>query len=264
MTNKAFLCGIGSGYPDPYKLDAPPYDLIAVKNFLTSRGFSSTVLQNSQVTKTNTLSKLTTIVRGTYGPGKIVVFFDGHGTGAPDQNGDEPDGYDEVFVTYDFFQPPLYTRYIRDDDLRAIFAQLHPGVTLEFWGEYCFSGTGTRAASSSSEWKPHSIPILGRTPKGPKRSRPTKEYRTRSATIVPDLNHIAITACRDIETSWEGLINGIPRSVFNYYLLEAIQNEVGTREQIINYVQERVAALGLAQTPQLECTEAEASQWPFC
>ncbi len=251
MANKALLGSIGSGYPDPYKLDAPPYDLAAVKSYLISKGFSCTTLQNSQVTKSNFLNKLKTIVTGMYAPGKIVVFLDGHGSQAPDQNGDESDGLDEIFITYDFFQAPLYTRYIRDDDLRAIFAKIRPGVTLEFWGEYCHSGTGSR---NKTDYKPHCIPILGRIVGG---------VRPKGATIVPGLNHIAITASKDNEVSWEGIINNVPRSVCNHYLLEALQANVGTREQIINYVQAKVAALGLAQTPQLECTAAEAAQMPL-
>jgi hypothetical protein len=65
---------------------------------------------------------------------ELVIFYSGHGGQVPRRDGPnatDPDGLDETLALYD---GPLL-----DDDLRALFDQIHQGTVL-LWLDSCFSG----------------------------------------------------------------------------------------------------------------------------
>src|SRR4051812_8546697 len=68
---------------------------------LTSRGFTVSKLVDAQATKAAMVAGFKSVI-GSAGNGDIVVItYSGHGTYAPDLNGDELDGLDEALCPHD-------------------------------------------------------------------------------------------------------------------------------------------------------------------
>ncbi|KAI9324704.1 peptidase C14, caspase domain-containing protein, partial [Zopfochytrium polystomum] len=88
--------------------------------------------------KANLLEAFKWLVDGAC-PGEHFFFhYSGHGGQAPDQDGDEDDGFDETILPVDFDK----TGQIRDDDLHALLcAPLPSGSFLTSVFDCCHSGT---------------------------------------------------------------------------------------------------------------------------
>ena len=99
------------------------------RDLLVSLGFETTLLTNRQATRDAMLAGLQDLV-STAAPGDVVVFqYAGHGTQFEDLGeapGDEDDGKDEAFCPADMDSGA----YVIDDDVRAIFATIGPGVNV--------------------------------------------------------------------------------------------------------------------------------------
>ena len=78
----------------------------------------------------------------------LVFHYSGHGQQITDDNGDEPDGYDETIVPYD---APMRAeagyrgdKHLRDDELArkllALRAKVGPTGNVVFAFDSCFSG----------------------------------------------------------------------------------------------------------------------------
>jgi len=85
---------------------------------------------------------------------RVVLFYNGHGARGPDDNGDEPDGMDELLVPYGapWTAPVDFDQYMRDDDLGEWLRRIrtaagsagHVTVILDA----CYSGTGARGGEA--------------------------------------------------------------------------------------------------------------------
>ncbi|MCK9570253.1 caspase family protein [Candidatus Pacearchaeota archaeon] len=243
---KALIIGIND-YPTA-PLQGCVNDAYDYQARLQAKGFTCTLLLNSQATKANILAGINSLVSGVASGDSIALCYSGHGSQVTDSSGDETDNKDEVLC------PANWPQYVSDDDLRSIFAGLPSGVTLDCFLDCCHSGTGTRDINQIGTIR-SLPPIVG------KRSK--KKSKTKTIVLVPTLNHILWAGCEDGQTSTELSINGIPRGAFSYYVGKALASTGGTRSQMINYVCTKVAALGLSQIPQLEATQAETLQAPF-
>ena len=245
-TKTAICIGINRypvGYPSLTKCVD---DAKAWQALLTSRGFKCTMLLDEAATKANIISTITSAIAKNRKKGSIIVITNSsHGSQVIDSSGDElEDNRDEVLCPADF---PLY---VSDDDLRTIFQNLAPNVTLELYLDCCHSGTGTRSIGPSQDGilAIRSLPPLIE-------NRPIK---TKGFVEVPTLNHILFAGCKDSEVSYELSVGG----ALTYFAIQAIKLGYN-RQQMIDYIQSKISALGLAQTPQLECTQAERTQLPF-
>jgi len=101
-------------------------------------GFETSLMLDSQATRTNIKAALQNLVEVT-GAGDVAVFtYSGHGTQVADPGSDEGDTYDEAICAYD--------GNIIDDELRVFLDGLHPQATLVVISDSCFSGSVTRLA----------------------------------------------------------------------------------------------------------------------
>lgn len=225
-------------------------DAKAWQALLTPMGFKCTMLLDTVATKAKIISTLKSVIANNRIPGSVIVITNSsHGSQVIDTSNDEKDGWDEVLCPTNF---PLY---ISDDDLRSIFKGLAPNVSLTLFMDCCHSGTSSR----NFEVLPDGVLAVRSLP-------PLIEDRPNKGTIttfrglveVPALNHVLVAACKDSEVSYELNIGG----AFTYYTIKAIKLGYN-RQKLINYVQSKIAALGLTQTPQLECTKAESLHQPF-
>src|SRR5437867_2634102 len=113
---------------------------------LDARGYEVKVLLDAQATRANMVGALTHLVSGTR-PDDLAVFtYSGHGSWVPDEDGDEPDGRDEMLCPHDIRQG----HYLLDDDLADIFARKAAGAHVFFISDSCHSGTVARFASPFS------------------------------------------------------------------------------------------------------------------
>lgn len=251
MTKKALIVGINA-YPTA-PLEGCVNDANDWNSTLRAKGFTCSVLLDSLATKAGILSGLNWLKSGAVSGDSLVFCFSGHGSQAPDQNGDEADFLDEVLCPVDWPQ------YIRDDDLKAIFDTLPSGVTLDVFSGACFSGTSTRVSLPAGKTArkigaSRSIPYTGKITK----------IKSRIVTVVPNLNHSLWTACKDTQTASEVTINGIPRGLFDYYAAKAIRTySTSSRASLISAVQTSVQKVIPNQNPQLECKQSESTQRPF-
>ncbi len=246
---KALLVGINA-YPSA-PLQGCVNDVLDYQATLGVKGFSWVSLTDGLATKARIIAELNTLV-GSAQPGDSLVFaYSGHGSYITDQNSDEADRKDELLCPVDF-----PSGYIRDDDLKAIFARLPVGVVCDVFLDSCFSGTCTRLAPQE-----HRIPVLGARYLPFSGKKPAKKDK---AVIVPTMKESLFAASGEHQTSSEISVAGKPRGAFSYYACKFLRTyPTYTRDQLVSYAKAKIAAIGLSQVPQLECQAAKASQIPF-
>lgn len=137
-------------------------DISIVAPLLKASGYRSnhiTILKNEKATYKNiiaSLSNLTTLAgKGDY----IYLQFSCHGQQMLDDNGDEPDGYDEAVIPYDAQR--RYTKgvyegenHLRDDQLSLFLNQIRlkigPSGNLLVVFDACHSGSADRNGNEDS------------------------------------------------------------------------------------------------------------------
>lgn len=131
-------------------------DLLIVVPMLVCNGFSADEicsLSGSEATKSAIVDNLQQLVGKTQPGDRIYLHFSCHGQLMSDDNGDEPDGYDEALIPYDAprrYSKGIYEgeRHLRDDELRLYLDTIRKKsgregrVTVVF--DACHSGTADR------------------------------------------------------------------------------------------------------------------------
>lgn len=96
-------------------------------------------LRDEQATKAGLFQAIDDcLVDGLHAGDVAVLWFAGHGSRIPDDNDDEPDGYDEVLCLWDMYEDPLI-----DDELPPVLARV-PALGFTVLLDCCHSGTATR------------------------------------------------------------------------------------------------------------------------
>ena len=133
-------------------------DVPLIRAALLRQGFDSSairVLADSQATRAGILQALDALVAESRPGDVVVVHYSGHGHQMTDDNGDEEDGLDELWVPFDArsdVDPATYKGeyHIKDDQLEPIFQhlrqQISPGGNLIVFIDACHSGSATRSA----------------------------------------------------------------------------------------------------------------------
>jgi len=140
----------------------------------------------------------------------VLIYFSGHGARLKDTDGDEEDGWDEAFITYD-------RQLLVDDELSEWISELR-AKNVVLIADTCYSGTIHRAVRTfriRDEARPLFPPlkddIIGDFKPG-----------TRAALVVPvERNIVVLTACKPDETAEEE--ESLGHGAFTYYLLEAFK-----------------------------------------
>lgn len=215
------------------------------------------VLLNEEATKKRVMAALRDLLAKAK-PGDVLVFTNSsHGTYLPDKDGDE-DRYDEAICPFD-----VEDRVIVDDELRELFADLHPGVKLTVISDSCFSGTVTRIIVPQERRCRFLNPSLRGVPelKDSIRARPNR-YQKYPESMMKEL---LISACSDIEYSYEANIGNCHHGAMTYFALEAIRNANYhiTYFELIKYVQKKMVEFRFPQHPQLEGKAEKKNQLMF-
>jgi hypothetical protein len=280
MAAKALLVGIndyaphGAGGPDLRGCVNDVRD--AANTFLalgvvTPRPANLRILTDNRATRANILNGLQWLLTPTRGVDRLIFHYSGHGTWCVDTSGDEADRRDEAICPHDFSTAGP----IIDDELRKVFSNLKPGITLEVILDSCFAGTATRDLTAAAAPAGTEVTIRFVEPPVDQaffvHANPTAKVNSflrgaaRVVAPAPGMNHILWAACRDNQTSAEANIGGVYRGIFSYCYFKALRR-AGIhvqRRRLDALVTNAIHNMGYAQVPQLECDPAELGQEIF-
>ncbi|ABM36518.1 caspase family protein [Polaromonas naphthalenivorans] len=137
------LCVGIDAYPAPeHQLAGCVNDARNWGRTLAGLGFETRLLLDGDASRATLERELSRLVDQSRCGDVIVFQYAGHGTQAPDLNGDEDDNIDEALCPVDFASGALYI----DDDIAALFARIPDGVNMTCFMDCCHSGTNTRFA----------------------------------------------------------------------------------------------------------------------
>ena len=139
-------------------------------------------------TRNNIISSIQKIISEVKDGDELFFSFSGHGSFRRDQNRDEKDGKDELFVSMDL-------KGILDDEFALLFQNIPKNVKTTVFMDCCHSGT-----------------IL---------DLPYSLYKSKNKTTRNNKNRfnapiLLISGCRDHQYSFETKINGKPRGYLTY------------------------------------------------
>lgn len=192
--HRALIMGIGTYPPGINSLPGISDDIARMRNLAELMGFEPSqihVLQDSQVTTPRIRQEFQQFLSQAGPEDRVLIYYSGHGAFVDDVNGDEPDGQDELWVTYDtkVNSRNQLTGYLLDDEVDALINGLHSNNVL-FVLDSCHSGSATR----SLDYVIKSTPLRGEV-----------ESANRGiSTVKARGNHVLLSACRDNETAAAG------------------------------------------------------------
>lgn len=137
------LCVGIDAYPAPeHQLAGCVNDARNWGRTLAGLGFETRLLLDGDASRATLERELSRLIDQSCCGDVIVFQYAGHGTQAPDLNGDEDDNIDEALCPVDFASGALYI----DDDIAGLFARIPDGVNMTCFMDCCHSGTNTRFA----------------------------------------------------------------------------------------------------------------------
>jgi hypothetical protein len=202
---------------------------------LGARGFAVTRLIDSQATKAAMEAGFKAIIGGAVSGDVVVITYSGHGTYAPDLNGDEVDGLDEALCPYDIRSHGA----LLDDEIHDLFIARKPGVRLVLVSDSCHSGTVTRAAGhdpdAASPTRPRFMPMGNwlpddKLPRGAS-GKPLASVHVTSgpsplaAAVSRKAGDLLLAGCKEGPNnfSYDAVIQGRPNGAYTYYALKALK-----------------------------------------
>lgn len=259
----SLLIGVGNyqhAGSDPWKamnlvnLRGPARDVALMRTVLRNRGFNpgadQQVLVDAAASKAAVRRAFEWLAtRATESHDVVVIYYSGHGSWAPDRNGDEAragdagDKWDEGLVPHNARDPQDPDDLILDDELGAWLARLASrNVTIIV--DACFSGTITRGGPDTSS---ASAPVA-RGPRPP-------PYMSLASTMLEGgraMSYTLITAASASQKAYEKNFYGEGVSgVFTRALASALEG-AGADTRWDDVLQQVRSDVGDRQTPQLE------------
>lgn len=153
-----------------------------------------------------------------------VYYYSGHGSQmkAPPEFWDEADGMSETIVCWDSRTKQPGTRDMADKEIAYLIHKATKDKNVHFLAvtDCCHSGSNTR----DLEIKARMADTCPTAPRGAEEYVGFAEYINFQP---PASRHVHFAAAKDDETAKEYPINGKPRGVFTYSLIEALQQANG-------------------------------------
>jgi hypothetical protein len=220
---------------------------------LKSRGYDTAVLLDKKATRKAIVAALNDLLSGAKAGDTLVFTFSGHGSWLPDDNGDEPDGRDEMLCPYDIDKE----QYLMDDDLAEVFDQKHEDARLYFISDSCHSGTVAKfaadpLASTSRMPKIRLLPPLEFVKDASLRERiPLAMRAPVSYAKAEKYPALLLSGCKDVEFSYDADFNGRPNGAMTRVALEALKKKPKTPQDWYTEIRKRLPSQMYPQTPQL-------------
>ncbi|HMW30122.1 caspase family protein [Plasticicumulans sp.] len=251
--DRALLIGVGRFQsPQINPLPGIDLDIDLMRSTATMLGYRPQVLLNEQASLAGIEQALKTwLIDGTGPQDRVLIYFSGHGTQIPDDNGDEDDQADEVLVPYDLLPSQQDGRIelvngLVDDRLGALIAAI-PSREVLVLIDACHSGTATKSVLPARSYgsdvmavaKLFSYPGMPvARSKGFSNRGIMVESRPNTATGAGP-NYVSLTAARDDQRAL-----ATPKgSMFTLGLLEAIREAAASGSPLtLNQLRERTDA----------------------
>ncbi len=252
MSNQALCVGIND-YPGTNNdLSGCVNDANDWKAELQKRGYQVTTLLDAQATRKNMVDALNTLVAGGASGDKLVFTYSGHGSWLADDDGDEPDGRDEMLCPYDIGS----NHYLLDDDLADIFGRKKTGVDLYFISDSCHSGSVARFAPAMAGLEQPRFPKARFLPPGTflkSADALAGMRRVALATTTTRQKYAALLAagCQDIQSSYDAEFSGRANGAFTYVALRALGKNPASPKAWMAEIRKHLPAPVYPQTPRL-------------
>jgi hypothetical protein len=231
------------------------------------------IITDTNATRVNIMDGLAWLIKGAKKGDVLVYYHSGHGTQYADIDGDEVDHKDEAICPHDI----VTAGAIKDDDLRKVFSKITPGANLEVIVDTCHSGTITRnvcadgTAELVTRTRYMNPPLdfgfyMDATPSIPKRKLLAQKPEGKVIALA-DINHVLWAACKDGQTSEEGLFEGKNQGAFTFCFCKLVRAHYSTgitRAKLDGLVGQCIKKkLRMRQTPQLEGARATITEKVF-
>ena len=262
---------VGINYPGTtYALRGCVNDVTTMSDILTRYfGFPTTekrMLTDASATTANILDRLNWLVEGA-APGDVLYFhYSGHGSQCvnTDYASDaEPDGKDEVIVPVDM---NWRDKMITDDQLKAIFNRVPPGVNLTVVMDCCHSGSIMDQVNQYMPLGAAARVIMD--PESPVRSRSLPmpadianraigldlPVRERALTTGVDQVGMMISGCQAEQTSADSYFINKYMGAATYYMTGLLKkyNYRVTYKTLVDEMNKYMVAYKFTQRPQLD------------
>jgi hypothetical protein len=196
-TQRALLIGVSNYEANLPALAGARNDVMIIRELLVRKyGFDRSnirTLVDEQATRASIFSAVAELSKQSAPDDIVLIHFSGHGSQAPDTNGDEEDGLDETILPYDSRTPGIAD--ITDDDINSLISKI-PSRSVIVILDSCHSGTGTRSgpAQVSQRWV------------APDTRRELYEtMQTRQVLTLPiSEEHVLFSAAQDFQSELDG------------------------------------------------------------
>lgn len=196
-TQRALLIGVSN-----YEANLPPLagsrnDVMLIRELLVQKfGFDRSNIQlmiDEQATRDQIFAAVRALSARTAPDDIVLIHFSGHGSQAPDTNGDEQDGFDETILPHDSRTPGVAD--ITDDELNMLLSGFESGSVVVIL-DSCHSGTGTRSGPTL---------VTQRWVAPDTRKELYESVATRQVLTLPiSENHVFFAAAQDFESELDG------------------------------------------------------------
>lgn len=203
---------------------------------LTTLGFKVKRIIDRDATRSAIVQGLRELIAGAREGDELVFQYAGHGAQVEDDDGDENDRLDEVFVPIDCDNGAL----LLDDDVYKETEALRKGAYLTMFMDCCNSGSNTRFAPvgdaakkrGGSDERVRYMRLSEDVTRKFFALRKRKAVRRGGSerTALPGLVHFA--ACRDDQYAWESNGQGDFTAIATPLLLEAARNGMSNQDFI--------------------------------
>jgi hypothetical protein len=215
---RALLIGIGK-YLEPIRpLTGCVNDAELLASVLTERfGFDDVaLLRDTEATRVGILAAMDALLKRTEPDDVVVFYFAGHGSQRPDQENDEPSGFDSTILAVDATHDGTeFHGDITDDEIALWLQDLGAKTSaITVIVDACHSGTITRDVDDSADgFQTRGVPASTVAPKTTSRIPPELWPRLTGRTVTgepaaggwlpPKDHYTLLSACRDDQKAGE-------------------------------------------------------------
>ena len=258
-TRKALCIGINDYPGTAHDLSGCVNDARDWKAALADGGYGVTLLLDDAATKAGMKDSIHRLVRGAGDGDRVVITYSGHGSWIPDDDGDEPDGRDEVLCPWDVGRGLT----LSDDELHAIFSAANPGAAIVLISDSCHSGTVSRFApvgAGAVRVRTRFLPPENFLKSPRARATAARIARTVRPRGKPNAG-LLLAGCQDTEFSYDATFGGRPNGAFTFFALRALRGlpATGTYLQWFKAIRAFLPSGAYPQTPNLQGTKAQKS-----
>lgn len=235
VENKAACLLVGINYFNTkYQLYGCINDSNMLRQFFMKSGFKNIITltddKSPKPTKTNIISKLTSLLKNSKEGDLIIFTYSGHGSYIIDRNNDENDNRDEFIIACD------YARILDDEIKQIIHLHLKKNVTLFALFDCCHSGT-----------------ILDLKYQYMDSTNYDKDTINDKNLDTPG-NVIMISGCMDNQYSEDANINNKYQGAMTWSFLESLKTlKNSTWRELVKNMRTLLKKEGYSQIPQLSC-----------